>query len=114
LEFEQAVAVGESMTFTAVVVRTFVQSCEVFVLAEAESRNGTKRITNDALFTLAFPLDESEILSPVKEGSRFRLLRQVDMPPDSALAAFADVAVKRRETRLELKQMLVRIYSNPS
>ncbi|SJX62539.1 related to Cytoplasmic acetyl-CoA hydrolase 1 [Sporisorium reilianum f. sp. reilianum] len=114
LEFEQAVAVGESMTFTAVVVRTFVQSCEVYVLAEAEAANGTKRITNDALFTLAFPLDESDSIAAVRDGSRTRLLRQVDMPHDSALAQFADVAVKRRQTRLELKQMLVRIYSNPS
>lgn len=118
LEFEQAVAVGESVTFTAVVVKTFVQSCEVYVLAEAESRNGTRRITNDALFTLAFPLDESDISSSVlaskKEGSRARLLRQVEMPEGSALATFAEVAVKRRESRLELKQMLVRIYSDPS
>lgn len=118
LEFEQAVAVGESMTFTAVVVRTFVQSCEVYVLAEAESANGTHRVTNDALFTLAFPLDESDaassMLAPVQDGSRARLLRQVEMPPGSALATFADVAVKRRESRLEMKQMLVRIYSNPS
>ncbi|KAJ9480245.1 Acyl-CoA hydrolase [Pseudozyma hubeiensis] len=113
LEFEQAVAVGESMTFTAVVVRTFVQSCEVYVLAEAESRNGTKRITNDALFTLAFPLDQEDVTSQVK-GGRARLLRQVEMPEGSALAEFADVAVRRRETRLELKQMLVRIYSNPN
>ncbi|GAC94551.1 acyl-CoA hydrolase [Pseudozyma hubeiensis SY62] len=113
LEFEQAVAVGESMTFTAVVVRTFVQSCEVYVLAEAESRNGTKRITNDALFTLAFPLDQEDVASQVK-GGRARLLRQVEMPEGSALAEFADVAVRRRETRLELKQMLVRIYSNPN
>ncbi|TKY86180.1 hypothetical protein EX895_005005 [Sporisorium graminicola] len=115
LEFEQAVAVGESMTFTAVVVRTFVQSCEVYVLAEAESPNGTKRITNDALFTLAFPLDESDaVIASVRDGSRARLLRQVEMPEQSALAQFAEVAVKRRQTRLELKQMLVRIYSNPS
>ncbi|SPO27069.1 related to Cytoplasmic acetyl-CoA hydrolase 1 [Ustilago trichophora] len=118
LEFEQAVAVGESMTFTAVVVRTFVQSCEVYVLAEAESRNGLRRVTNDALFTLAFPLDESDIsssmLASVRDGSRARLLRQVEMPAGSALATFADVAVKRRESRLEMKQMLVRIYSNPS
>ncbi|CDU26020.1 related to Cytoplasmic acetyl-CoA hydrolase 1 [Sporisorium scitamineum] len=114
LEFEQAVAVGESMTFTAVVVRTFVQSCEVYVLAEAESPNGTKRVTNDALFTLAFPLDESDSIAAVREGSRTRLLRQVEMPEQSALAEFAEVAVKRRQTRLELKQMLVRIYSNPS
>ncbi|GAK65321.1 thioesterase [Moesziomyces antarcticus] len=118
LEFEEAVAVGESMTFTAVVVRTFVQSCEVYVLAEAESRNGTRRITNDALFTLAFPLDESDIssamLASVRDGSRARLLRQVDMPPGSALATFADVAVRRRASRLEMKEMLVRIYSDPS
>ncbi|EST04766.2 Thioesterase superfamily [Kalmanozyma brasiliensis GHG001] len=106
LEFEQAVAVGESMTFTAVVVRTFVQSCEVYVLAEAESPNGTRRVTNDALFTLAFPLDEAD-------SGRGRMLRQVEMPKGSALETFAGVAVKRRQTRLELKSMLVRIYSNP-
>ena len=117
LEFEQAVAVGESMTFTAVVVRTFVQSCEVYVLAEAESRNGTRRITNEALFTLAFPLDEGDLtqsmLASVRDGSRARLLRQVEMPGGSALETFAEVAVKRRESRLEMKNMLVRIYSNP-
>ncbi|PWY97608.1 hypothetical protein BCV70DRAFT_195064 [Testicularia cyperi] len=127
LEFEQAVAVGESMTFTAVVVRTFVQSCEVYVLAEAESRTGTRRITNEALFTLAFPLDDLDPAAPAFSNSfgeawsssseaaaRPKLLRQVEMPPGSALAKFADVAVKRRESRLELKQMLVRIYSDPS
>lgn len=118
LEFEQAVAVGESMTFTAIVVRTFVQSCEVYVLAEAESRNGTRRITNDALFTLAFPLDDHDIatslLGSTSDGGRPRLLRQVEMPPDSALGTFAEVAVQRRQSRLEMKQMLVRIYSNPN
>lgn len=118
LEFEQAVAIGESVTFTAVVVRTFVQSCEVYVLAIAESSNGTTRITNDALFTLAFPLDEGDIsssmLASVRDGSRARLLRQVEMPKGSALETFAEVAAKRRESRLEMKDMLTRIYSNPT
>lgn len=106
------------MTFTAIVIRTFVQSCEVYVLAEAESRNGTRRITNDALFTLAFPLDDQDIaaslLGSTSDGGRQKLLRQVEMPQDSALATFADVAVQRRQSRLEMKQMLVRIYSDPS
>ncbi|SOV03859.1 related to Cytoplasmic acetyl-CoA hydrolase 1 [Ustilago sp. UG-2017a] len=118
LEFEQAVAVGESMTFISVVVRTFVQSCEVYVLAIAEARNGTRRITNDALFTLAFPLDEGDIstsmLASVRDGSRAGLLRQVEMPVGSALEKFAEVAAKRRESRLEMKDMLARIYSDPT
>lgn len=118
LEFEQAVAVGESMTFTALVIRTFIQSCEVYVLAEAESRNGTRRVTNDALFTLAFPLDDQDIAASLQGSNlsqeRQRLLRQVEMPQDSALEQFSRVAVQRRHSRLEMKQMLVRIYSNPS
>lgn len=118
LEFEQAVAVGESMTFISVVIKSFVKSCEVYVLAVAESRNGTRRVTNDALFTLAFPLDQrdltSSMLAEVSDGKRGRFLRQVEMPKGSALETFAEVAGKRRESRLEMKDMLARIYSNPT
>lgn len=96
------------MTFTAVVVRTFVQSCEVYVLAEAEAPNGTRRTTNDALLTLAFPLEPHE--QPDGE-ERPQMLRQVRMPASSALETFAQVAPERRKGRLELKQMLLRVYA---
>ncbi|KAN0065332.1 hypothetical protein ACQY0O_001168 [Thecaphora frezii] len=117
LEFEQAVGIGEVMTFTAIAVRTFRQSCEVYVLAEAESPNGTRRITNDALFTLAFPFEADEVaqgrqgIEGAAEGER--MLRQVEMPSGSALETFAQVAPQRRKARLEMRDMLNRIYVTP-
>lgn len=110
LEFPQAVAIGEVMSFTAIVTKTFSSSCEVYVLAEAESANGTRRVTNDALFTLAFhhraKLPNGEIRSD------HTVLREVVMPEGSALEQFAGVAQKRKESRLDLRKMLLRIYSS--
>lgn len=112
LEFPQAVTIGEVMYFTAVVIRTFSQSCEVYVLAEGESPNGTRRVTNDALFTLAFPLRTTEHNGEEAKAQQ-TILRPVVMPVGSALEQFAEVAEKRREARLELRKMLLRIYSSP-
>ncbi|EPQ30868.1 uncharacterized protein PFL1_01765 [Pseudozyma flocculosa PF-1] len=131
LEFEQAVGIGEVMSFTAIAVRSFRQSCEVYVLAEAEAPNGTRRLTNDALFTLAFPLDEvrggaragadaddgegqqGRRMPQRKDVEMVTGLRDVVMPPSSALETFAAVAPQRRKARLEMRDMLNRLYSQP-
>ncbi|PWN46775.1 hypothetical protein IE53DRAFT_372030, partial [Violaceomyces palustris] len=94
------------MSFVAIVTRTFNQSCEVYVLAEAEAPNGTRRVTNDALFTLA--TSSSPDSSPPPPP-----LTKVDMRPGSALETFSLVADRRRQARLQLKDMLIRIYASP-
>jgi hypothetical protein len=89
------------MIFSSFVVRTNRRSCECYVLAQAESLNGERRITNDALFTLA--IDD-------EEGSTSRIASTIVMPPDSALENFANASVVRRQQRLELKTLLTRLY----
>lgn len=110
LEFPQAVAIGEVMSFTAVVTQTFSSSCEVYVLAEAESVNGTRRVTNDALFTLAF--HHRATMPSGEPRTEHTVLREVVMPKGSALEQFAEVAQRRKESRLDLRKMLLRIYSS--
>lgn len=91
------------MILTAIVIKTFRRSCEVLVVAQAESVDGQRRITNDALFTLA--LDDAE-----GQGES-HIVSKVEMPPGSALETFANVSEARRIGRLELKALLARIYS---
>jgi acyl-CoA hydrolase len=89
------------MILSALVVKTNRRSCEVYVIAQAEGRNGQRRFTNDALFTLALDDDRRE------EG---KIVSTIVMPHGSALATFADASIVRRKERLELKTLLTRIY----
>lgn len=89
------------MILTALVIRTYTRSVEVYVLVQAEGRDGKRRFTNDALFTMA--LDSS------KEAGD-RIVSTIDMPPGSALETFAKASAMRRQQRLELKQLITRVY----
>lgn len=98
------------MTLRAVVVRTFVSSAEVYVQAHAESQDGTVRFTNDALFTLSNGPSRS---SSGAGGSATKAapLPVIEHAPGSALEAFAKPADQRRRVRLEMRDMLRRVYS---
>lgn len=112
--------------FSAIVTRTFSRSVEVFVVAEAESPEGTRRVTNDALLTLAcadlhlFLANETmrtitDMGTPAPAGTTNPsqpLLREIVMPPGSTLERLAAVADERRRQRLETRDMLVRVYAN--
>lgn len=126
LEFNVQVGIGELMILSAIVVRTYAHSCEVYVLAQAEDRQGHKRFTNDVLFTMAYC---KEIIHPQrtnevkKEGEEEEgksgsiddhITSQIIMPPNSALESFANASHIRRQQRLELRQMLVRVYGSQS
>lgn len=90
------------MILSALVVKTYRRSLECYVLVEAESLEGQRRFTNDALFTLA--LDNAED----KESTS--IASTIVMPPHSAMETFANASIVRRQQRLELKTMLTRIY----
>lgn len=94
------------MLFSALVVRTYAHSCEVYVLAQAEDRQGQRRFTNDVLFTMAYDSDGQE------SARSDHITTQISMPSDSALQAFAAASSARRQQRLELRQMLVRVYGS--
>jgi len=107
LPFKEGVAIGEVMNSYAVVTDIWhppsdSQSAlaEVLVIAEAEAPDGSRRITNEALFTL-----RSERV-PGLQG-----VKRVVMPPGSELERFAAIAHKRRLQRLERGNLLVRLYS---
>jgi len=70
-------------------------------MAQAEGRNGQRRFTNDALFTLALDNDE---------GPGSSISSTIVMPRHSALENFANASSVRRQQRLELKTLLTRIY----
>jgi hypothetical protein len=89
------------MILTALVIKTYTRSVEVYVIVQAEGRDGKRRFTNDAFFTMA--LD-----SPKEEGDR--ITSTIRMPPGSALETFANASVLRRQQRLELKQLITRVY----
>lgn len=82
-------------------IKTYRHSCEVYVIAQAEGRDGKRRFTNDALFSLA--LDH-------KHDDKVEIASRIAMPPASALATFAEASNLRRSQRLELKNLLNRIY----
>lgn len=108
------------MTFTAVVLRTFSRSCEVYVVASAESHDHTsggsgsgggrehRRFTNDALFTLALAAPSPTTTQGGEEGAaqEERALRQVVIPEGSALQALAAAADRRKMRRLQLREMV--------
>ncbi|KAE8234277.1 hypothetical protein CF326_g679 [Tilletia indica] len=110
LPFKQGVAIGEVMTCYAVVIDIWVPPsagsrsalAEVLVIAEAEAPDGSRRITNEALFTLRSEgFADSTVPSKVK-----RVLFQ----PGSELESFARDAPKRRQQRLDMGDLLVRLY----
>jgi acyl-CoA thioesterase 11 len=108
LEFNVQVVVGDLMMLSAVVIQTYAHSCEVYVLAQAEDRQGRRRITNDVLFTLAYDVLDDDDDNEGKERSH--ITSQIVMPAGSALQSFQAVSPARRMERLELRQMLVRVY----
>ncbi|PWN36662.1 uncharacterized protein FA14DRAFT_159092 [Meira miltonrushii] len=119
LEFNVQVGVGELMILSAIVVRTYAHSCEVYVLAQAENREGQRRFTNDVLFTMAYCKEQalatqSDTLDGEgKVGSiDDHITSQIIMPANSALESFANASQVRRQQRLELRQMLVRVYGS--
>ncbi|KDN47315.1 Thioesterase/thiol ester dehydrase-isomerase [Tilletiaria anomala UBC 951] len=107
LEFKKEVQVGEIIFFTAVAVRAFANSVEVYVVAEAETREGKKRIANEALFTAACAPTS---VAHVGKQSDQPLLKVV-MPPGSALESLQQAADGRRYERLAMKNMLTRLYA---
>lgn len=93
------------MTFTAVVLRTFTRSCEVYVVASAESHDhagGNRRFTNDALFTLALAAPPDENAGGEIEGA----LRRIVIPEESPLETYAGAAERRKGRRLQLREMV--------
>ena len=89
------------MILSALVVKTYRRSCEVYVLAQAERRGGERRFTNDALFTLALDHGKEEDVE---------ITSTIEMPASSALETFANASTQRKQQRLELKNLLSRIY----
>ncbi|KAE8194784.1 hypothetical protein A4X06_0g2871 [Tilletia controversa] len=113
LPFKQGVAIGEVMTCYAIVTDLWIPSsqsnshshsplAEVLVIAEAEAPDGSRRVTNEALFTL-----RSEGVVAQSAGRR---VKRVRFRPGSELERFAQDAPKRRQQRLEMGDLLVRLY----
>ena len=89
------------------------------MVAEATARGGKqRRLANQALFTAACSSTASVMTSPQTEqhqtggfiGRHGGLLR-VEMPAGSALSAFSVAADRRREERLAMRNMLLRLYA---
>lgn len=119
LEFNVQVGVGELMILSAIVIRTYAHSCEVYVLAQAENREGQRRFTNDVLFTMAYCQEQVSLTkNDTSEGEGKvgsiddHITSQIIMPANSALESFANASQVRRQQRLELRQMLVRVYGS--
>ena len=103
------------MIFTALAVRTFARSCEVYVMAHGESLEGKRRFTNDVLFTLACDDDDEADKDTDASASipaRAKIATTIKTAPGSALHTFAAAADTRRQQRLELRDMLVRVYGS--
>ncbi|KAK0534956.1 hypothetical protein OC834_001689 [Tilletia horrida] len=107
LPFKEGVAIGEVMICHAVVTDVWIPSteggsslAEVLVIAEAEAPDGRRRVTNEALFTLR-----------AEAGTAAPAMKKVRMPPGTELDRFAQGAARRRSARLEMGDMLVRLYS---
>lgn len=112
LEFPKAASIGEVMEFTSIVTKTFSRSCEVYVLVTAESQGDGKRFTNDVLLTLACSAITGSTKNEIEERDRERSLREVRIEKESypALWEFSNVADDRRESRLEMRELLSSIY----
>lgn len=113
------------MILTAIVIKTYTNSCEVYVIAQAEDSSGRRRFTNDVLFTLASGASASASSSSSASIPKVRIeeeeeedetpmepLKYVNMDRDTALERFAAVADRRRIGRLEMRDMLVRVYGH--
>ncbi|CAO1628615.1 unnamed protein product [Sympodiomycopsis kandeliae] len=123
LEFRRPVHIGEVMTFTAICLHTFTNSAEIYVAASAETHwnadadnrsqdanSFSRRFTNDALFTLAFIPDKQ--VDTTHSSQTSSLLRNILIDEDTPLYTLAMKAPQRKQRRLELRDMLSRIYAS--
>ncbi|KAG8713481.1 Acyl-coenzyme A thioesterase 12 [Ceratobasidium sp. 394] len=148
LEFREAVATGEVLTFRAIVTRVWTSSVEVYVCSHADVRRSYPpppggaqpppgpafRFTNEAFLTLVALTPTPMNVSPFPEPEVEHVFidRRPTMLPTTAapvrigatiepsgeeeecavLAAVIQGAEKRRAERLEMRELLLRVYAN--
>lgn len=143
LEFREAVATGEVLTFRAIVTRVWASSVEVYVCSHADVRRPyppppeapssypgpALRFTNEAFLTLV-ALTPTPTLASVSTKRDLDFQRRSSLLPSSAalvnigaviveppgedgeiLANVIKGAEKRRTERLEMRDLLLRVYA---
>jgi len=109
LEFREAVATGEVLTFRAVVTKVFGSSIEVYCCCHADIPGSptplsTPRFTNECFFTLVALSPETSV--PVSINAR------IVVSSDSAAQKVSETADDRRAERLADRRMLSRVYAD--
>ncbi|KAG8918988.1 Acyl-coenzyme A thioesterase 12 [Tulasnella sp. 417] len=108
LEFREAVAIGDVLTFRAVVTKTWRSSIEVYVSSHAdipgsETPSSSSRFTNECFISLV-------ALSQIT-ATALPLNTEVVLPPDSPAEAVSVAADWRKAERLSMKDLLVTLYA---
>jgi len=111
LEFREAVAIGDVLTFRAVVTRAWKSSVEVYVCSHADvpgsaTPRSSLRFTNECFLTLV-------ALSSIT-STAIPLQTKLIVPPDTAAEKVSVQADARKVERLATKDMLVHVYASPS
>jgi len=110
LEFRDAVAIGDVLTFRAVVTRAWKSSVEVYVCSHADipgsaTLRSSLRFTNECFFTLV-------ALSSIT-STAIPLRTQLSVTPNTAAEKISFRADARKVERLATKDMLMRVYAIP-
>ncbi|KIO34378.1 hypothetical protein M407DRAFT_240679 [Tulasnella calospora MUT 4182] len=109
LEFREAVAIGDVLTFRAVVTKTWRSSIEVYVSSHAdipgsETPSSSSRFTNECFISLV-------ALSQIT-ATALPLNTELVLPHDSPAEIVAVAADLRKAERLNMKDLLVTLYAN--
>ncbi|KAG9017996.1 Acyl-coenzyme A thioesterase 12 [Tulasnella sp. 427] len=108
LEFREAVAIGDVLTFRAVVTKTWRSSIEVYVSSHAdipgsETPSSSSRFTNECFISLV-------ALSQITAAS-LPLNTEVVLPHESPAEKVSVAADLRKAERLHMKDLLVTLYA---
>ncbi|KAG9003451.1 Acyl-coenzyme A thioesterase 12 [Tulasnella sp. JGI-2019a] len=111
LEFREAVAIGDVLTFRAVVTKSWKSSIEVYVCSHADipgsaTPRTSVRFTNECFLTLV-------ALSPAT-STAIPLRTDLIVTPDTVAERVFIHADERKVERLAMKDMLSRVYANQS
>ncbi|KAG8894437.1 Acyl-coenzyme A thioesterase 12 [Tulasnella sp. 403] len=107
LEFREAVAIGDVLTFRAVVTRTWRSSIEVYVCSHADipGAASSPRFTNECFLSLVSSSPTTSTVTPLNT--------EVCIDPDTAAQKVSQAADARKIERLNMKEMLIRMYAAP-
>jgi len=111
LEFREAVAIGDILTFRAVVTKAWKSSIEVYVCSHADIPGSANprtslRFTNECFLTL--------VALSSTTSTAIALNTELSVPPGTAAETVSAEADARKVERLSLKDILSRLYAGTS